>query len=56
MIGWIVAILTFGCWVVSAYKTGKAIDELKNQIISLSYYAGLSKEQIQGLKKKYNLK
>lgn len=41
---------------VSAYRTGNAINELKKQIISLSYYAGLTKEQIQELKEKYGIK
>lgn len=36
--------------------SSKKIIELKNQIISLSYYAGLSHDQIQELKKKCNLK
>ncbi|MFQ7527003.1 MAG: hypothetical protein ACLRMN_04910 [Mediterraneibacter gnavus] len=40
MLGWIVASLVFCGWMASAYKTGKTIIELKNQIISLSYYAG----------------
>lgn len=56
MIGWFVAFLVFIGWLLSAYKTGKKIIELKNQIISLSYYAGLSHDQIQELKKKCNLK
>lgn len=54
--GWIAAILIFVGWMVSAYKTGKVIMELKNQIISLSYYAGLTKEQIQELKEKNGIK
>lgn len=54
--GWIAAILVFCGWMVSAYRTGKTIIDLKNQIISLSYYAGLSHEQIQELKDKYNVK
>lgn len=54
--GWIAAILIFCGWMVSAYKKGKDIIELKNQIISLSYYAGLSHDQIQELKKKYGIK
>lgn len=54
--GWIAAILIFVGWMVSAYKTGKAITVLKNQIISLSHYAGLTKEQIQELKEKCDIK
>lgn len=54
--GWIAAILIFCGWMVSVYRKGKAIIELKNQIISLSYYAGLSHDQIQELKKKYGIK
>ena len=34
MLGWIVAGLVFCGWMASAYKTGKTIIELKNQIIS----------------------
>lgn len=56
IMGWIAAILIFCGWMVSAYKKGKDIIELKNQIISLSYYAGLSHDQIQELKKKYGIK
>ena len=43
-------------WMASAYKTGKTIIELKNQIISLSYYAGVPHYQIQELKEKYGIK
>lgn len=53
---WIVALVIFACWMMSAYRTGKVIIELKNQIISLSHYAGLTKEQIQELKKKHGIK
>lgn len=56
MLGWIVAILVFVSWMASAYKTGRIIIELKNQIISLSYYAGVPHEQIQELKEKYGIK
>lgn len=56
VMGWIVAILIFCGWMGSMYKVGKGIQELKNQIISLSYYAGLSHDQIQELKKKYGIK
>lgn len=41
---------------ISAYRSGKGIIELKNQIISLAYYARLTHEQIEGLKKKHNVK
>lgn len=54
--GWIAAILIFCAWMGSMYKVGKGIIELKNQIISLAYYAGLSHEQIQELKDKYGVK
>ena len=53
---WIAAILIFCGWMGSMYKEGNGIQELKNQIISLSYYAGLSHEQIQELKKMYGIK
>ena len=56
MLGWIVAGLVFCGWMASAYKTGKTIIELKNQIISLSYYAGVPHYQIQELKEKYGIK
>ena len=39
-----------------AYQSGKGIIELKNQIIPLAYYAGLTHEQIEELKKKHNVK
>ena len=54
--GWIAAILVLCGWMVSAYRTGKGIIELKNEIVSLAYYAGLSHEQIQKLKKKHGVK
>lgn len=54
--GWIIAVILLFGWMVSAYRTGKNIIALKNQIISLAYYAGLSHEQIQELKKKYGIK
>ena len=41
---------------ISAYRSGKGITELKNQIIPLAYYARLTHEQIEGLKKKHNVK
>jgi hypothetical protein len=41
---------------VSAYKIGKTIIELKNQIISLAYYAGVPHKQMQELKEKYGIK
>ena len=56
MLGWIVASLVICGWMASAYKTGKTIIELKNQIISLSYYAGVPHYQIQELKEKYGIK
>ena len=56
MSGWIVAGLIFVGWMASAYKTGKIINELKKQIISLSYYAGVPHDQMQELKEKYGIK
>lgn len=51
-----VKILILMGWMISAYRSGKGIIELKNQIISLAYYARLTHEQIEGLKKKHNVK
>lgn len=56
MLGWIAAGLVFVGCMTSAYKTGKTIIELKNQIISLSYYAGVPHDQMQKLKEKYGIK
>lgn len=56
MLGWIAAGLVFVGWMKSAYKTGKVVNELKKQIISLSYYAGVPHDQIQELKEKHEIK
>lgn len=56
VLGWIVAVLVFVCWTLSSYKIGKVIIELKKQIISLSYYAGVPHDQMQKLKEKYGIK